>query len=66
MKNKEKLFGTSPSVLIVHDDEPMDFDTVIRRLAQLKTAILRCITRKARLEPKPNVQVVRDFGVSRA
>lgn len=34
MKNKEKLFGTSPSVLIVHDDEPKSFDTVIRRLAQ--------------------------------
>jgi len=40
--------------------------TVIRRLAQLKTAILRCITRKARLETKPNVQVVRDFVASRA
>ena len=66
MKNKEKPFGASPSVLIVHDDEPKGFDTVIRRLAQLETAILRCITRKARLETKPNVQEVRDFGASRA
>lgn len=33
MKNKEKPFGASPSVLIVHDDEPKGFDTVIRRLA---------------------------------
>lgn len=34
MKNKEKPFGASPSVLIVHDDEPKGFDTVIRRLVQ--------------------------------
>ena len=65
VRDNEKPFGASPSVLIVHDDEPKGFDTVIRRLAQLKTAILRCITRKARLEPKPNVQVVRDFGTGR-
>ncbi len=31
-----------------------------------KNAINRCITRKARFVPKPNVQDVRDFGTSRA
>ena len=46
MKNKEKPFGASPSVLIVHDDEPKGFDTVIRRLAQLENGNIEMHNKK--------------------
>ena len=40
MKNKKKPFGASPSVLIVHDDEPKGFDAVIRSLVYKRARYL--------------------------